>query len=144
MEKCSAVVNDWMLTNGLALYPDKSEAVVFVTSQAVASSNIKSVVIAESTIVMSEKAKSLGIILDKRLSFDEQVKSIVRPSINTQVHCDISDSLYPAPEQNGCKLYNLETGLQQLAPSCHNKGKASHASTGAEHGRMRCYQNKTI
>ena len=45
LEKCSAAVNDWMLynNNGLALNPDKSEAIIFGTSRFIASSKIKSV-----------------------------------------------------------------------------------------------------
>ena len=34
LERCSAAVNDWMLHNGLALNPDKSEAIMFETSRA--------------------------------------------------------------------------------------------------------------
>ena len=36
LEKCSAAVNDLMLPNGLALNPDKSEVILFGTSQAIA------------------------------------------------------------------------------------------------------------
>lgn len=46
LEKCSAKVTDWMLHNGLALNPDKFEVIMFRTSQAIAKSTIKSVMVA--------------------------------------------------------------------------------------------------
>ena len=63
LERCSAAVNDWMLHNGLALKPDKSEA-MFGTSRAIASSKIKRGTVASSAITISDKVKSLGVTLD--------------------------------------------------------------------------------
>ena len=59
LDRCSAAANDWMLHNGLALNPDKSEAIVFGTSRAIALSKIKSVTVAGSAITTSDKVKSL-------------------------------------------------------------------------------------
>ena len=78
LEKCSAAVNDLMLPNGLALNPDKSEVILFGTSRAIASSKIKSVTVAGSHITISDKVNSLGVILDKCLTFDSQVKAMCK------------------------------------------------------------------
>ena len=74
LEKCSAAVNDWMLHNGLALNPDKSEAIMFRTSGSLLHLRSK-VLVAGSAITISDKVKSLGVILDKCLTFDSQVKA---------------------------------------------------------------------
>ena len=67
-----------MLHNGLALNPSKSEVIVFGTAQSLALSDIKSVEIAGIDIAVSEKIKSLGVTLDKRLTFDTQVGNICK------------------------------------------------------------------
>ena len=61
LERCSAAISDWMLHNGLALNPDKSEAIMFGTSQAIASCKIKSVTAAGSAITISDRVKSLRV-----------------------------------------------------------------------------------
>ena len=73
--RCSAPVNDWMLHNGLALNSDKSEAIMFGTSQVIVSSKIKSVTVAGSAITISDKGKSLGVTLDKCLTFDSRLQT---------------------------------------------------------------------
>ena len=62
-----------MLHNGLALNPSKSEVIEFGTAQALHKSNIHNFNVAGSVIAVSDEIKSLGVILDKRLSFDAQV-----------------------------------------------------------------------
>ena len=64
-----------MLHTGLALNPDKSEATMFGTSRVIAPSKIKNVTVAGSAITISDKVTSLGVILDKFLKFDSQVKA---------------------------------------------------------------------
>ena len=82
----------------------------FSTSQPVASSNIKSVVMAGSTA--SHQKMLSSIILDKRLSFDGQEKVTCMPSTTMRGHCVISGSLYPTASHRNCrKLYSLETGV---------------------------------
>ena len=48
---------------------------MFGTSRAVVSSKIKSVTVADSAITISDKVKSLGVILNKCFTFDSQVKA---------------------------------------------------------------------
>ena len=64
-----------MLHNVLVLNPDKSEAIMFGTSQVIASSKINSVTVAGSANNISDKGKSLGVTLDKCFNFDSQVKA---------------------------------------------------------------------
>ena len=68
-------VNDWMLHNGLALNSDNFEAIMFRTSQGIASSKIESATVAGSASTISDKVKSLTVTLDICLTFDSQVKA---------------------------------------------------------------------
>ena len=62
-----------MLHNGLALNPSKCEVIDFDTEQALHKSNIHDFNVAGSVISVSDQIKSIGVVLDKRLSFDAQV-----------------------------------------------------------------------
>ena len=64
LEKCSVAVNNLMLYNGFSLNLDNSEVIVLATNQAVTSSNLKSIIIVSSTIIISETVKSIGVLLD--------------------------------------------------------------------------------
>ena len=64
-----------MLHNGLTLSPEKSEAIMFGTCRVIASSEIKSVTVAGSAIIIADKVKGLGVTLNKCLTFDSQVKA---------------------------------------------------------------------
>ena len=63
LEKCSAMVSDWMLQNGLALNLDKSKVIMFGFSQAVTKSTTKSVLVG-SSIAITDKVNSLSVNLD--------------------------------------------------------------------------------
>ena len=115
LEKYAAAVNDWMLHNGLALNPDKFEATMFATSRAIASSNIKSITVVGSAITISDKVKSLGVILDKCLPFDSQVKSTYK-AIHYQARSlrHIRWSLFDTSSKVCSKLHRCQTRLLQL------------------------------
>ena len=67
--------------NGMLLNPDKSE-VMLIASPSIAKTfaDGSGVGIAGSQITFSVKLKSLGVTLDKTLSFDEHVKNTVKAS----------------------------------------------------------------
>ena len=73
LKNCTDAISDWMLPNGLALNPSKSEVIEFGTAQALHKSNMQDFNVAGSVIAVSDQIKSLGVVLDKRLSFDAQV-----------------------------------------------------------------------
>ena len=81
LEQCSCAVRDWFAMNGMLLNPDKSE-VMLIASPSIAKTfaDGSGVGIAGSQITFSVKLNSLGVTLDKTLSFDEHVKNTVKAS----------------------------------------------------------------
>jgi Reverse transcriptase (RNA-dependent DNA polymerase) len=79
LSECMADVKYWYLSNGLQLNPDKSE-IMFVgtTYQLKAASSITSVAVAGTQLPVADKMKTLGVVLDSRLTFSNRVSSVVR------------------------------------------------------------------
>ena len=77
---CTADVRHWYLQNGLQLNPEKSEALVIGTSSQlqVATSNMSSVSVAGVDLPVADKMKILGVVLDRRLSFDSHATMVAR------------------------------------------------------------------
>ena len=76
LEQCLIQLHCWFCHNGLALNPDKSEAIWFSTRQSVASlPPAASVNIAGSVIPESNSLKIHGVTLDSHLSLDQHVSS---------------------------------------------------------------------
>jgi Reverse transcriptase (RNA-dependent DNA polymerase) len=77
LERCIAAVHEWLLLNGLALNPVKSDFVQFSPARCrsrvsdVAAANVSSVPVHPSSTI-----KSLGVTLDCHLSFDQQVNNV--------------------------------------------------------------------
>ena len=81
LQNCFTALHKWFAENGLALNPDKSEAVLFSTSQrAKGLSVISTIDAAGSTVALSSKIKFLGVTLDGNLNFNDQVKNVCRES----------------------------------------------------------------
>ena len=67
----------WFCYNGLALNPDKSEAIVCGTTQSSHSLPITSTVnVAVTLVQVSNKVRILGVTLDSRLSFDAHISAL--------------------------------------------------------------------
>jgi len=79
LSECTVDVKCWYLSNGLQLNPDKSE-VMFVgtTYQLTAASSIRSVAVAGTQLPVADEMKTLGVVLDSRLTFSNHVSSVVR------------------------------------------------------------------
>ena len=68
-----------MFNNELLLNPDKSEAILFGTSaQLKSTAAVDTIIVAGSSLPLASEVKSLGVILDNRLSFDSHVTAICR------------------------------------------------------------------
>ena len=81
IQNCVTALHQWFAENGLALNPDKSEAVLFSTSErAKGLSFISTIDAAGSTVALSSKIKLLGMMLDGNLNFNDQVKNVCRAS----------------------------------------------------------------
>ena len=79
IEQCLIQLHHWFCVHGLALNPDKSEAIWFSTRQCSASSTlVSSVNIVGSIITTSSTVKTLGVTLDNHLSLDKHVSSVCK------------------------------------------------------------------
>jgi len=77
---CTADVRLWYMQNGLQLNPDKSEALIIGTTvqlHAVASA-VLSVAVAGVELPVAEKMKVLGVVLDRRLTFENHITMVAR------------------------------------------------------------------
>jgi hypothetical protein len=79
IEVCSTFVQQWFAINELLLNPDKSEVIFFGTNAQLKSiAAIDVVVVGGSSLPVATELKSLGVILDSRLSFDSHVAAVCR------------------------------------------------------------------
>ena len=79
LQNCVTALHQWISENGLALNPDKSEAVLFSSSHcAKGLSVISTIDAAGSTVALFRKIKLLGVTLDGNLNFNDQVKNVCR------------------------------------------------------------------
>jgi len=77
---CTVDVRLWYLQNGLQHNPEKSEVLVIGTSSQlqVATSNLSSVSVAGVDLPVAEKMKILGVVFNRRLSFDSHATTVAR------------------------------------------------------------------
>jgi len=76
---CLSALHYWFCQNGMALNPDKSDAIIIGTHQRSSSyCNITSIDVADSTIPLADHIKVLDITLDKNLTFDDHVTHICK------------------------------------------------------------------
>ena len=67
------------MQNGLHLNPDKSEALIVGTSNQLHSKSIpSSMSVAGTDLPAADHMKVLGVVLDRRLSFDRHATSVAR------------------------------------------------------------------
>jgi len=79
MQACLTELCQWFLCNGLAINPDKSEAVVFSTAQRSRRTNsVSSIDVAGHNVPISKSLKLLGVTLDAHLTFNEHVNNTCR------------------------------------------------------------------
>ena len=79
MDDCFKAVHHWFTLNGLALNPDKSEAIVVGTgARRRQEGTISSVSLGGTSIPVSDSVRSLGVILDSTMSFDHHVDTVCK------------------------------------------------------------------
>jgi len=81
LELCTIAVRDWFLQNGMLLNPDKSEVLLVAgRTQAHKFAGGTGISVAGSEITFAVQLKSLGIVIDQSLSFNQHVKNVVKAS----------------------------------------------------------------
>ena len=72
LRSCSTAVRDWYLSNNLLLNADKSQVIVLGTAKQLRSAtSIDSVEVAGVALPVATTLKSLGVILDQRLTLTQ-------------------------------------------------------------------------
>ena len=62
----------------MLLNPDKSEAVVIGTAKQLQSTHVKSANVVRIDLPKAEQMKVLGVVLDRRLTFDKHASALMR------------------------------------------------------------------
>jgi hypothetical protein len=79
LENCLASLNVWFSQNGLSLNGDKSEAILFGTQQRLRTlPNVDGIQIADSSICLSDSITTLGLTVDRNLTFNRHVANMVK------------------------------------------------------------------
>lgn len=78
LNECATAVRRWCLENGLLLNADKSEAACFGTAYQLRSVGSISLTMSDAELQLSSKVKSLGVLLDSRLTFADHVMAVVK------------------------------------------------------------------
>ena len=99
LEKCTAAVHQWLLHNGLQLNPSKSEVIQFTTGRGREQvDDVSSLQVSDAAIQPSPTIKTLGVTLDRLLTFDQHVANVTtraKPATSTYAPCAMCASLFP-------------------------------------------------
>ena len=77
LEHCLVILHTWFCHNGLALNPDKSDAIIFGTAQRTRYlPNLSTVDVAGAIVPISDHIKLLGVTLDSRLAFNTHISAV--------------------------------------------------------------------
>jgi hypothetical protein len=81
LENCIASVHSWLQQNGLQLNPSKSEVTQFTTCRGKDRvDDVASLRISDAAVKPSDTVKSLGVTLDRKLTFDHHVTAVCKAS----------------------------------------------------------------
>jgi len=77
---CTSDVRLWYMQNGLQLNPNKSEALIVGTSHQLrqVSPAVPSVTVADVDLPVAEQMKVLGVLLDRRLTFEKHATAVAK------------------------------------------------------------------
>ena len=87
LEECLGAVHTWLLHNSLCLNPAKSDVIVFTPSRQQHTTKLDTVSVSSQPVIPSLTVKSLGVVLDNRLSMDQHVAAFARTAIFIYAHC---------------------------------------------------------
>ena len=133
LEACTRDVKRWFAENDLLLNADKSEVMMIGTpAQLRAASTVNTVPVADANLTLSSKLKSLGVILDSRLSFDAYV-AVVCKTCNYHIwalrHIRRLHSTWyghwPAPSSAQGWITVIQSCTEHLSPKESSKSRSS-------------------
>src|SRR5205809_7113197 len=79
LEECLSSMYAWFCFNGLAINPDKSEAILFGSCQRLRSfPSLSSVDLAGCAVSLSDTVKTLGVTLDSKLTFRPHISNLCK------------------------------------------------------------------
>jgi len=79
LEKCTTAVHQWLLHNHLQQNPTKSEAILFIAARGRQSvDHAPSLQVSDAVIQPSATIRSLGVTLDRHLTFDQHVANVCK------------------------------------------------------------------
>jgi hypothetical protein len=81
LENCIASVHSWLQQNGLLLNPNKSEVIQFTACRGKDRvDDIAALHVSDAAVQPSDVIKSLGVTLDRKLTFDQHVTAVCKAS----------------------------------------------------------------
>ena len=84
---CFNAVHRWFAVNGLALNPDKSEAVVGTGARQRREGDIGTVELGENSVPVSKFVRTLGVTIDSTMSFGRHVDNVIFALFDTSESC---------------------------------------------------------
>jgi len=99
LTSCLHALQSWFCLSGMALNPDKSDAILLGTRQrSRCYASLRSVDVAGCSVSLSDHIKILGITLDSHLSFDKQISFICKSAYHhirslRHIHSAITDDM---------------------------------------------------
>ena len=157
IQACLAALHSWFCSNGMALNPDKSEAILFGTPQRSHTySSVNSVDVAGATVTLADHVKILGVTLDNRLSMDDHVKTVckaafyhiralrhIRAAITEDmaktVACALvtarldyaNASLYGMSQHNFNRLQRIQSALARVVVNSPSRQRSTFSTAGS-------------
>ena len=140
LEQCLHTLHNWFCINGMALNPDKSDAIWFSSTQRARTlHHLASVNVAGSQVSISDTITTLGVKLDSQLTFNSHISSVskscyyhirslrhIRNSLTDDMAKSIAVSLissrldyansllYGVSQANTSKLQRVQNSLARL------------------------------
>jgi len=97
LRTCSTTVRDWYLSNNLLLNADKSDVLVLGTANRLRlAAAVDSIEVAGVMLPVATKLKSLGVILDQRLTFDDHASAVAKACSYTLELSNMFDIFCPS------------------------------------------------
>ena len=79
LERCLDELHIWFCWNSLSLNPDKTDAILLGTSmRSKTISTLNTIIVAGTPVALSDSIKILGIVLDKKLTFDSHISHVFK------------------------------------------------------------------